>query len=100
MNGDMQTAGGPPPPSLGRDAAMQYAAWFRALAEPTRIEIVSLLARRQEPMTVGQIVGAAHVGQSTVSQHLKVLAEVRFVLVERRGTAHYLSLIHTDAADE
>lgn len=88
----MQTAGGPPPPSLGRDAAMQYAAWFRALAEPTRIEIVSLLARRQEPMTVGQIVGAAHVGQSTVSQHLKVLAEVRFVLVERRGTAHYYRL--------
>ena len=28
-------------------------------------------------------------GQSTVSQHLKVLAEVGFVLVERRGTASW-----------
>ena len=29
------------------------------------------------------------VGQSTVSAHLKVLADVRFVLAERRGTAAY-----------
>jgi DNA-binding transcriptional ArsR family regulator len=29
------------------------------------------------------------VGQSTVSAHLKVLAEVRFVLAEHKGTASY-----------
>ncbi|GAA1011879.1 hypothetical protein Aple_013560 [Acrocarpospora pleiomorpha] len=28
-------------------------------------------------------------GQSTVSHHLKILAEVRFVLVERRGTSAF-----------
>lgn len=83
---------GPPPPPLDRGAAVEYAAWFRALAEPTRVQIVSLLAHRGEPMTVGQITGAVHVGQATVSQHLKVLAEVRFVLAERRGTAHYYRL--------
>jgi DNA-binding transcriptional ArsR family regulator len=75
---------------LDRPTAVEYAAWFKALADATRIQIVSLLARRGEPMTVGQIVDAVEVGQSTVSAHLKVLAEVRFVLVERRGTArHY-----------
>ncbi len=83
---------GPRPAPLGRSAAVEYAAWFRALAEPTRVQIVSLLAHRGEPMTVGQITGAVHVGQATVSQHLKVLAEVRFVLAERRGTAHYYRL--------
>ena len=83
---------GPPPEPLGRDAAVEYASWFRALAEPTRVQIVSLLARSGGPMTVGQITEAAHVGQATVSQHLKVLAEVRFVLAERRGTAHYYAL--------
>jgi phosphinothricin acetyltransferase len=40
-------------------------------------------------MKGGEIVAAVQVGQSTVSQHLKVLAAVRFVLAERRGTARY-----------
>jgi len=38
-------------------------------------------------MTVGQIVEQVAVGQSTVSAHLKILTEARFVLVEPRGTA-------------
>src|SRR5215469_2988289 len=69
--------------------AEDYAAWFRALADGTRVKIVSLLARHGRPMKVGEIVAAVQVGQSTVSQHLKVLAAVRFVLAERRGTARY-----------
>ncbi|MGN9842158.1 ArsR/SmtB family transcription factor [Nonomuraea sp. H19] len=72
---------------LDRAAAEEYASWFRALADATRIQIVSLLARKRAPMSVGEIVAASGVGQSTVSHHLKILAEVRFVLVERRGTA-------------
>src|SRR6266568_4211388 len=74
---------------LDRPTSAEYATWFRALAEATRIQIVSLLARRGMPMNVGEIVAAVDVGQSTVSAHLKVLAEVRFVLAERRGTATY-----------
>jgi phosphinothricin acetyltransferase len=69
--------------------AEDYAAWFRALADGTRVKIVSLLARHGRPMKVAEIVAAVQVGQSTVSQHLKVLAAVRFVLAERRGTARY-----------
>jgi DNA-binding transcriptional ArsR family regulator len=74
---------------LDRPTAEEYASWFKALADATRIQIVSLLARRGEPMSVGEIVAAVDVGQSTVSAHLKVLAEVRFVLADRRGTAAY-----------
>lgn len=74
---------------LDRGTAGKYASWFRALADATRVQIVALLARAGEPMRVGQIVDAVEVGQSTVSAHLKVLAEVRFVLVEGRGTARY-----------
>jgi hypothetical protein len=54
---------------LDRVTAAEYASWFRALADATRVQIVSLLARRGEPM--------------------KILAGVRFVLAERRGTAAY-----------
>lgn len=80
---------------LGRQSAEQYAAWFRALSDPTRVQIVSLLAARGEPMKVGDIVTAANVGQSTVSQHLKVLADVRLVLAEQRGTTRWYRLNET-----
>jgi DNA-binding transcriptional ArsR family regulator len=73
--------------ALDTATATEYARWFRALADGTRVEIVSLLARAARPMSVGEIVGLVGVGQSTVSHHLKILAEARFVLVQRRGTA-------------
>ena len=77
------------PEPISRAEAGQYAAWFRALADATRAQIVSVLARHGRPMKVGEIVAAVHVSQSTVSQHLRVLASVRFVLAESRGTARY-----------
>jgi len=73
---------------LDRQLAETYADWFRALADATRVQILNLLAENAEPMTVGEIVERLPVGQSTVSAHLKILAEVRFVLVEKRGTAN------------
>ena len=78
-----------PAQPLDRPTATEYATWFKALADSTRIQIVSLLARRGTPMNVGEIVAAMDVVQSTVSAHLKVLAEVGFVLAEPRGTATY-----------
>jgi L-amino acid N-acyltransferase YncA/DNA-binding transcriptional ArsR family regulator len=72
---------------LDRELATTYAGWFRALADPTRVQILNLLAESGEPMTVGRIVDRVDVGQSTVSAHLKVLTDARFVLSEPRGTA-------------
>jgi L-amino acid N-acyltransferase YncA/DNA-binding transcriptional ArsR family regulator len=83
---------GEQPEPLARYEARQYAAWFRALSDPTRIQVVSVLARARGPLTVGQIVAATNVSQATVSQHLKVLAEVRFVLADRHGTRRYYRL--------
>jgi DNA-binding transcriptional ArsR family regulator len=77
---------------LDRTSAERYAGWFRALADPTRVQLVTLLARRRRPMTVGQIVAASGVGQSTVSHHLKALAEVRFVLTDQRGTSRWYQI--------
>jgi len=77
---------------LDRAVAQRYASWFRALADPSRVQIVAYLARQARPMSVGEIVAAAGLAQSTVSQHLKVLAEVRFVLVEQVGNARHYRL--------
>jgi DNA-binding transcriptional ArsR family regulator len=72
---------------LERETAELYASWFRCLADPTRIQILNLLARERRPMSVGEIVAAVEVGQSTVSEHLRRLAETCFVLVEHRGAS-------------
>ncbi|GAA1964908.1 metalloregulator ArsR/SmtB family transcription factor [Catenulispora subtropica] len=73
---------------IDRTTAETYATWFRALSDPTRIQVLNLLAVTGRPMTVGEITAALPIGQSTVSHHLKTLTETRFVLVEPVGTAN------------
>lgn len=80
---------------LDRATATEYASWFRALADPSRVQLVELLARARRPMSVAEIVGLMGLAQSTVSQHLKILAEVRFVLVEPVGNARHYRINQT-----
>lgn len=68
-------------------SAELYATWFRALADPTRLRLVAMLAERREAMTVAAVTAELGVAQSTVSHHLRILTEVRFVLVEHAGTS-------------
>jgi len=72
---------------LDRARAEEYAAWFRALADASRVQILEYLARQARPMTVGELVDVVGLAQSTVSQHLRILLEVRFVLMEPVGTS-------------
>ena len=75
---------------MSEPEAETYAAWFKALADPTRIRILNLLAASPEPVCVCDIVDHFPLGQPTISHHLKVLRDVRFVVAERRGTfMHY-----------
>lgn len=72
---------------VDRASAEVWASWFRALGDASRVLILNRLAVARRPMTVGEIVDVVDVGQSTVSHHLRVLADTGFVLVERRGNA-------------
>ena len=77
-------------PTVEQVEAETYAAWFKALADPTRIRILNLLAQSSEPVCVCDITDQFPLGQPTISHHLKVLRDVRFVIAERRGTfMHY-----------
>jgi DNA-binding transcriptional ArsR family regulator len=71
---------------------MTYASWFKALADPTRIRILNLLAQSDEALCVCDIVEHFPLGQPTISHHLKVLRAARFVTAERRGTFMYYQL--------
>jgi DNA-binding transcriptional ArsR family regulator len=80
----------PGAPTVGDADAATYAAWFKALADPTRIRILNLLAVSSEPVCVCDLVDRFPLGQPTISHHLKILREVGFVVAERRGTfMHY-----------
>jgi DNA-binding transcriptional ArsR family regulator len=73
--------------NVSRNDAETWASWFRALGDPSRIEILNLLATTDRAMTVGEIVDAVDIGQSTVSHHLKILSGTGFVHVTKAGTS-------------
>jgi DNA-binding transcriptional ArsR family regulator len=78
-----------PAPTIDEAEATAYAAWFKALADPTRVRILNLLARSPEPVCVCDIVDQFPLGQPAISHHLKLLRDARFVFAERRGTFSY-----------
>ncbi|MQA79720.1 MAG: metalloregulator ArsR/SmtB family transcription factor [Streptosporangiales bacterium] len=74
---------------LDRRAAEVYASWFRCVADPTRLQVLHLLACELRPMRVGEIAGAVGIAQSTASVHLQRLLADEFVLVDRSGNASW-----------
>ena len=77
---------------LDQATADEYADWFRCLADGTRLRILNLVAAEGRPMTVGEIVDRVGKSQSTVSKHLQILAEGRFVLTEPDGVRTLVSV--------
>jgi DNA-binding transcriptional ArsR family regulator len=68
--------------------------FFRALADPSRLKIVGLLAQQAYP--VEQLSALLSLGESTVSHHLSRLAEAG--LVSARADGHYnVYSLKTDA---
>lgn len=76
-------------PTISAAQAETYAGWFKALADPTRIRILNMLAQSAEPVCVCDLTDRFPLGQPTISHHLRVLRDARFVLAERRGTYVY-----------
>lgn len=64
---------------------------LEALADPTRLRIVQLLARH-DSLCVCEIESAFDLGQPTISHHLRILRDAGIVTVERRGTWAYYAL--------
>lgn len=70
---------------------------FRALADPTRREILRLLRKRD--MTAGELADRFPLAASTLSGHFNVLKQAHLVVVERQGTTLVYSL-NVSAAEE
>lgn len=72
---------------ISRETADVWASWFQALGDPSRVLMLHLLANEKRPMTIGEMVDALDIGQSTVSHHCRILEKAGFVLCEREGTS-------------
>jgi len=71
--------------SPGRRARRQRDTVFRAIADPTRREILSLLRGGQQ--TVGQIAGNFRMSRPAVSKHLRLLRSAGLVVSRQEGTS-------------
>ena len=58
---------------------------FRAIADPTRREILNLL--RGERHTVGELAANFQMSRPAISKHLRLLRSAGLVLTEKHGTA-------------
>ena len=58
---------------------------FKALADPTRLEILRLIRAQTGPTCVCDIVDHFELAQPTISHHLKVLKHARLLLQTRVG---------------
>lgn len=70
------------------------AARFKALAEPTRLRILSVL--RAGERTVSDLVEETGLGQANVSKHLQLLHDLRYVERRREGLYAIYSLADED----
>jgi len=71
---------------LGPEQAEQLAAVLKALADPQRLRLVSLLlAAPGGEVCVADLVGALGLAQPTVSHHLRTLTDAGLLHRERRG---------------
>ncbi len=79
---------------LDSDWAAGLARMFKALGDPVRLRILSLVASHEGGQCcVCDITPAFEVSQPTISHHLKTLREAGLLDCERRGTWVYYRLI-------
>ena len=83
---------GPEAPPVSGEEAAAVAASFKALADPTRVAIVSCLSAADE-VCVCTLTESFDLSQPTISHHLKILKDAGLVESSRRGTWAYYQLV-------
>jgi ArsR family transcriptional regulator, arsenate/arsenite/antimonite-responsive transcriptional repressor len=79
-------------PDMTPNQAGALASLFKALADPHRVRIISLLANADGPVCVCEFMPQLGLAQATVSFHLKKLLTAGLITREERGTWAYYSL--------
>ena len=75
---------------LPDEALAQVAAYFQALSEPTRLQILNLL--RQRERSVGELAQLCGYSSANISRHLTLLTQHGLVARESRGNSAIYSI--------
>jgi DNA-binding transcriptional ArsR family regulator len=75
---------------LPDEALAQVAAYFQALSEPTRLQILNLL--RQGERSVGELAQLCGYSSANISRHLALLTQHGLVRRESRGNSAFYSI--------
>jgi ArsR family transcriptional regulator, arsenate/arsenite/antimonite-responsive transcriptional repressor len=80
--------------TIDADRAEELARKLKALADPTRLRLVSIVAASAgEEACVCDLIEPVGLSQPTVSHHLKVLMDAGFLTRSKRGTWAYYRLV-------
>ena len=78
---------------MARAMAEDIAVLLKAVADPTRLQILAMLAKADlQESCVCDLTAPLGLSQPTISHHLKKLTEVNLVEKQRRGTWMWYSL--------
>jgi DNA-binding transcriptional ArsR family regulator len=73
------------------DEILELTEVFKALSDPTRLQLVKLLNDHEGALCVNALANKLDVSQSAVSQHLRVLRQAHLVNSNRQGpSVHYM----------
>ncbi len=76
------------------EAAAALARMFKALADPNRVKLLSMIAAAEgQEACVCDLTAPVGLAQPTISHHMKVLADAGLVAREQRGRWAYYSLV-------
>jgi ArsR family transcriptional regulator, arsenate/arsenite/antimonite-responsive transcriptional repressor len=79
---------------LSEDQAAELAPMFKALADPVRLRLLSMIASRDGgEVCVCELTPEFELSQPTISHHLKLLRQAGLIDCERRGTWVYYWLL-------
>ena len=79
---------------MGADRAEELAKQFKAIADPNRLRLISLISSTAEnEACVCDLTEPLDLGQPTVSHHLKILVDAGILHREKRGVWAYFSIV-------
>jgi len=76
-------------PTINEEEAVGQARLLKALADPTRLRILSLLSRHEGEVCVFEIVESFTLEQPTISHHLRILRDAGLVDCRKKGLWAY-----------
>lgn len=93
-------SGRAPIEALDRETAESLARTLRALADPTRLQLLSLIRRSDNAeATGGMLAEQLGLSQPTVSHHLHIMVDDGLLVRERRGRSAWFSVVPDRAAE-